>query len=119
MNAHNFFNAFMVVLMLVTAMGAPTPSFAQGNTTTDSDGDGIEDTVDNCPTVSNPGQEDADSDGVGDACDNCPLTANPDQKESEIPVDLISYWTFDEGTGNLVSDIADGNDGTTIGDPVW
>jgi len=45
----------------------------------DSDGDGIEDGADNCPTVSNPGQEDADNDGVGDVCDNCPSTANPDQ----------------------------------------
>jgi Tol biopolymer transport system component len=39
----------------------------------DSDGDGVPDSVDNCPTVPNPGQEDADGDGVGDACDGCPL----------------------------------------------
>ena len=88
-------------------------------TAVDSDGDGIEDTADNCPSVANPGQEDADSDGVGDACDNCPYVANSDQKESEIPADLISYWKFNEGTGALVSDTSNGNDGTTIGDPVW
>jgi hypothetical protein len=37
----------------------------------DADGDGIVDSVDNCPQVINPDQEDYNGDGVGDACDNC------------------------------------------------
>ena len=39
------------------------------NEPADSDGDGIFDNLDNCPNVSNPGQEDSDGDGIGDACD--------------------------------------------------
>ena len=35
----------------------------------DSDSDGIDDSSDNCPTVSNPDQSDTDHNGVGTACD--------------------------------------------------
>ncbi len=50
---------------------------------TDTDGDGVPDSRDNCPSVANPGQEDGDSDGIGDACDNCPTVANPDQADDD------------------------------------
>ena len=55
----------------------------------DTDGDGIIDVDDNCPSVSNSDQTDTDGDGQGDACDpdddndgvldgddNCPLVSN-------------------------------------------
>jgi len=35
----------------------------------DTDGDGVGDTYDNCPTVYNPDQADSNSNGIGDACD--------------------------------------------------
>jgi len=65
----------------------------------DTDADGIEDAVDNCPDVPNPDQLDADADGTGDACDpdnldsdadgvfdsvdNCPLVMNADQLDAD------------------------------------
>lgn len=49
----------------------------------DTDGDGIANASDNCPTVFNPirpmdtgKQADVDGDGKGDVCDPCPLDAN-------------------------------------------
>lgn len=49
----------------------------------DQDGDGVPDSKDNCPTVSNPLQRDHDADGVGDICDNCPHIANKDQQDND------------------------------------
>ncbi len=36
----------------------------------DTDGDGVGDNGDNCPTVANPNQADRDNDGIGTACDS-------------------------------------------------
>ena len=47
----------------------------------DYDNDGYSDNIDNCPSVSNFGQDDADNDGIGDACDpepNNPADMNDD-----------------------------------------
>ncbi|MEO7112975.1 MAG: amidohydrolase family protein, partial [Polyangiaceae bacterium] len=64
----------------------------------DTDGDGIANATDNCPTVFNPirpmdngVQGDADGDGQGDVCDPCPLdkgtttctTGNPDDRDND------------------------------------
>ncbi|WP_191858620.1 choice-of-anchor B family protein [Hanstruepera ponticola] len=66
----------------------------------DSDNDGIPDSQDNCPSISNPNQADTDNDGIGDSCDttndndgdndgiqddvdNCPLIPNPDQLDDD------------------------------------
>ncbi len=42
----------------------------------DTDGDGVVDSADNCPSIANPDQHDEDGDGVGDVCDPCPQVAN-------------------------------------------
>lgn len=58
----------------------------------DSDGDGVLDGDDNCPTVHNPGQEDADDDTIGDVCDECTDTdgdgyGNPGYPANTCPDD--------------------------------
>jgi len=47
----------------------------------DTDGDEVCDNVDNCPAISNPGQDDSDDDGAGDPCDNCPGMINQEQSD--------------------------------------
>ncbi|MCP4247743.1 MAG: hypothetical protein GY778_11905, partial [bacterium] len=69
----------------------------------DTDGDGVLDASDNCPTIANgpaeDNQADSDNDLVGDACDNCTLKANP----SGVPP-----FGVRTSTGGQLDDDADG-----------
>lgn len=51
--------------------------------TSDDDGDGANNTVDNCPNLFNADQLDGDQDNIGDVCDNCVATPNPDQNDCD------------------------------------
>ncbi len=49
----------------------------------DSDSDGVNDTLDNCPDIYNPMQLNSDSDPLGDSCDNCPTVTNYLQEDTD------------------------------------
>jgi hypothetical protein len=103
----------------------------------DTDGDGIPDAADDCPTVSDPAQRDADGNGVGDACqaggppdtdgdgvpdgtDNCPAVANPGQQDADgdgigDACDTAGGPGEPDADGDGVPDVRD--DCPTIADP--
>lgn len=60
------------------------PGAGAGGAENDTDGDGIQDSCDNCKEDPNPDQTDSDGDTVGDVCDNCPKVPNPDQRDSNL-----------------------------------
>lgn len=87
-------------IFLVLGMATSCSEEATGSVLTDSDGDGIINSNDNCPEIANPNQEDSDGDGIGNACDlidntdtdgdtiidsedNCPEKPNTDQLDSD------------------------------------
>ena len=77
----------------------------------DSDGDGIPDAADNCPSVSNPDQADFDSDGQGNACDDDDDNDGTPDISDAFPLDPTeSVDTDADGIGNN-ADIDDDNDG--------
>jgi uncharacterized repeat protein (TIGR03806 family) len=69
----------------------------------DTDGDGIDDSIDVCPSVPDPFQLDFDGDGVGDACDNCVDMPNPRMQPGEI-----ESHPWEGSTGGQRDDDGDG-----------
>lgn len=82
--------------------GGVSPPPSEGDT----DGDGILDDVDNCPTTINPSQTDTDSDGIGDACEpaiiggtDCTIPAN-----ENILICRLGGNATTVGLGGLIGD---------------
>jgi|JI10StandDraft_1071094.scaffolds.fasta_scaffold05473_4 hypothetical protein len=87
----------------------------------DTDGDGVLDAADNCPTMANADQANNDGDAAGDVCDpdddndtvldaadNCPITANGDQTNSDT--DGLGDACDDDDDGDTVADATDNCD---------
>lgn len=100
---------------------------------TDTDGDGVGDSNDNCPETPNPDQADFDSDGVGDACDapasvdECKnggwrrfIYPNPFENRGECNRfvesnrTIVVHSTADDGAGSLRQALLLARDGGTI-----
>ena len=81
----------------------------------DDDGDGIADGLDNCPNVSNPGQQDSDGNDIGDACDPCTDTdgdgfGNPGFPANNCPLDncpSVANATQADADGDGLGDACD------------
>jgi|GEM_PF-2366552 len=80
----------------------------------DGDGDGVMDPCDNCPALSNAGQDDEDGDGLGDACDAFPdrdlyvrIQAPPLAIAGVFfPLPAFVTYRLENSDGTLASDLA-------------
>ena len=74
----------------------------------DADGDGVADSVDNCPDTPNPDQVDFDGDGVGDACDPIFYTAGHGDLAFEFELvegELEAHVHIEGGTVDGVTNV--------------
>jgi hypothetical protein len=92
---------------------------------TDTDGDGIADSVDNCPTVANTSQTDTDGDGLGDACDNnsfapalATAAANANGNEGDT-LSASGSFTDPDGNSTLTLSASPSTGFSDNGDGTW
>jgi hypothetical protein len=89
----------------------PRPTvFVCPDPTSDLDGDGTEEAVDNCPGLANGAQADADTDGRGDVCDNCVTDFNPAQED--LDGDGVGDACDGDRDGDGIPEDFDGDPGT-------
>lgn len=82
--------ALTAVVFAACSFNAPgNPGSDAGDGTDDSDGDGIIDRDDNCPTVENADQFNEDGDDFGNECDQCPTFDDGSMQQNDDDGDGI------------------------------
>jgi len=76
----------------------------------DADGDGVCDSLDNCPNVANGDQTDTDGDGQGDACDNDDDNDGIPDASDNCPTSNVADQTDTDGDG--IGDVCDPTPGS-------
>ncbi len=69
----------------------------------DSDGDGVGDAEDNCPTVPNPDQVDTYGSSAGDACEDSNHDGEPDAVEANICISADGVSILQRGTASCTT----------------
>lgn len=72
--------------------------------TKDSDGDGIEDALDNCPFTQNPDQADFNNNGIGDACETTSCLGTDSLDFSDCTEGSMVNWTI-KNAGNCSTEV--------------
>jgi hypothetical protein len=102
-SSHNYFTSigsFTSVAEVCTQGGILYPSYCStyapyvlvtSVAVKDQDGDGIPDSTDNCPTVTNPSQTDANGNGVGDACEAAPTVTISPKSTTVLPGASVTF----------------------------